>query len=508
MSRLAFPSGAPAAGLALALALTLGWAWRLVYQFVLASSGFWYFVADDPCRWLLAWSWSREPFLITWDGIWQGATFYLHGLAMRIGGDPLVASKFVSAFYPLICLAGILVFTLGLYRDGRLAAAAVAFAAPWSLHVLLGTGTMTEMPVVGLLLGGSGLLLAGLRAEGPRRRRLLVFAALALAAATAFHFVAWMIVAAILGAALLYALWRGKPEGFGPARWLAFSLLATSYCTIWIVGCWVKFGRPFDFLRRYAELNTVFAGPLGVSGRLLPYPSALLDTVRGFLPLVAFGILFGLFHNGGERGRVRAVLVAAVVALAILMLSAIGGNVGALPYRATLPLAAALVPIALAPLRSLLPRRNRGPADSPGLTLHKSAVPAAVVAAIFASWFLANHLEVLELRRSANVLDTDAIALGVWLRQEIEHPRTLGAVSPAAPIRLWLREPSLYSMLGIVHAAGHPERVQEWKGPDPGASSLRPGQYLVSDRGVEEPGLVARARHGRYTVYRVGEGKR
>src|SRR5512132_128160 len=73
----------PEARLALALALCLGWAWRLVYQFVLASSGFWYFVADDPCRWLLAYGWSREPFLITWDGIWQGATFYLHGLAMR-----------------------------------------------------------------------------------------------------------------------------------------------------------------------------------------------------------------------------------------------------------------------------------------------------------------------------------------------------------------------------------------------------------------------------------------
>jgi hypothetical protein len=160
----------------------------------------------------------------------------------------------------------------------------------------------------------------------------------------------------------------------------------------------------------------------------------------------------------------------------------------------TLTVAAALVPISLAPLRRLPFART---------PVGRRATAGAVLAgAIFVSWALANHLEVLERRRSATVLDADSIALGAWLRQEIERPQRLPGLSPAVPIRLWLQEPSLYPMLAIVYAAGYPDRVQEWKGADP-AASLKAGQYLVSDRPVDDANLVRQVVHGRYTVYRA-----
>jgi hypothetical protein len=112
-------------------------------------------------------------------------------------------------------------------------------------------------------------------------------------------------------------------------------------------------------------------------------------------------------------------------------------------------------------------------------------------------------MKTIGLQRSVHGLDADAIAAGVWLRQEIADPKTLDPASLNAPVRLWLREPSLYAMLGIVYTAGFPNQIQDWKGPDPGASSMKRGQYLLSDRPIDDPAFVPQTRHGRYTVYRL-----
>src|SRR6185295_13011745 len=183
-----------------AIAILVAWSWRLVYVFVLASSGFQYLVPDDVARWLLSWGWSESPYAVTWDGIWQAGTFYVHGTAMAFLNDPLAASKFVSAFYNLLPLIGIFVLTQGLYRNLVFACVAVVAAAPWWLHILLGTGAMTEMPVTGLMLAGVGLLLLALD-ERTRERdsaRALLGAAFCFLAATAFHIVAWMMLAGFL----------------------------------------------------------------------------------------------------------------------------------------------------------------------------------------------------------------------------------------------------------------------------------------------------------------------
>jgi len=54
------------------IAILVAWIWRLIYLFVLSSRGFAYLVPDDVARWLLSWGWSVSPYLISWDGIWQG----------------------------------------------------------------------------------------------------------------------------------------------------------------------------------------------------------------------------------------------------------------------------------------------------------------------------------------------------------------------------------------------------------------------------------------------------
>ena len=183
---------------ACALAIALAWNWRLIYEFALAAGGYWYFVADDPSRWWQSVSWSHDPYFISWDGVWQGGTFYLHGAAMRLVRDPLIASKLVSGFYSVLPLLGLFILTQGLYRNRKFSIAVVLFAAPLWVHLLLGTGALAEMPVVGFMLGGVGLLLLSLDQLAPRRTRLELGAALAFAAATTFHMVAWMMLTPVL----------------------------------------------------------------------------------------------------------------------------------------------------------------------------------------------------------------------------------------------------------------------------------------------------------------------
>ena len=487
-----------------ALVISVAWAWRLAYQFVLASNEFWYYVADDPCRWLLSWSWAQKPYVLTWDGVWQGATFYLHGLAMRLGGDALVASTFVSATYPLLSLLGIFVFTAALYRDRALAAASAAFLAPWWLHIFLGTGTMTELPVLAFLFTGGGLLFVALRSDGRRRRTMFFLSAASFAVATAFHMIAWMALAGILLVLLVYAITKGKENRFGPAQWLLFALGATAYCWIWVIGCWIKFGHPLAFVANYAETTRVMIATMSLTERLRAYPEALVWSVQGFLPLAAYGLYEGLGRPSEERSRIRASIAAAAMFLLILV-AASTRNPGGPPHRQTLWLAAFLVPIALAPLRRLLSAWRAGSQSADSGADRRSTVRVGLIAFVLVSWFLGNHLKVAALQRTVNILDSEAIALGTWLRQEFIRPQALSPIPPNMPVRLWLREPSLYTELAIQYSFGRPDLLQVWKEADPGIGSLQPGQYVVSERPVSDAKVVEKTRFGRFTVYRAGE---
>ena len=197
-----------------ALAVCGAWAWRVACLFLLVSLGFHYSIPDDASRFYLSWGWYKQPYLITWDGIWQGGTFYVNGLAMHLIHDPLAAVRCVAMLFNLLALVGVFLFAEGIYRDHRRSMLTVLFAGPWWIGVLLGTGTMPETPLIACLLSGAGLFLIGLTAA-PRFRLMAWWAAaLCLAAATSFHMVAWMVLGPILVVLLVYA-WMQQRHGGG-----------------------------------------------------------------------------------------------------------------------------------------------------------------------------------------------------------------------------------------------------------------------------------------------------
>ncbi|MGH0031436.1 MAG: hypothetical protein ACQGVC_16695, partial [Myxococcota bacterium] len=179
--------------------LALGWVWRLAYGFTLAADDFGFWIGDDCLRWVRAWRWSQDPFFVLKNDPWIVGSYVLHGSAMNLlDVGPLAASKLVSAVYAVLPLVGVHALTQALFDRREVSLLAVLLVVPAWLHVLLGTGLMTELPVIGLLLSGAALLVRGLDAAPGRRRAVLhVGGALLLAAATAFHMVAWIYLAAL-----------------------------------------------------------------------------------------------------------------------------------------------------------------------------------------------------------------------------------------------------------------------------------------------------------------------
>ena len=489
------------------LAIALAWVWRLAYQFVLSSGGFAFFVPDDPTRWGMAHAWARDPFFVTWDGIWLGATFYLHGAAMWIVDDPLLASKFVSVLYNVLPLAGIFIFTQSLYRDRLISSVAVLFAAPWWHHILLGSGAMTEMPVVGLMLGASGFLIMGLK--GPIRRRLgaLCAAAACYFLATAFHYIAWLQLAAVLVVLLIYSLAsRSAPERFGLRSWFFFSLASTGYCILWALGCWIKFGDPLYFLKGQAALNALYMGEREPLELLSQYPLAIIYSLWSLFPLTVFGAFRTFFPREQSSATARMALITIGVALALMMATTLTGGTNAAPYRSIAPIAAALFPIAMAPMlmnfSAWLDRRNQSRAQRSAGSL----ALALILLVIAGLWLIDNHQMTLSRQRMEEPLDSDSIALGSWIRQEFLRPQRLSVENLALPLRLWIpQEANLHSLLTVEYLAGIPSRIQRRFGdPDPDVDSLQTGQILIAHQPVTHERLTPILEIGVYVIYEAG----
>ncbi|MGH0032129.1 MAG: hypothetical protein ACQGVC_20255, partial [Myxococcota bacterium] len=204
--------GLPHATLGAALlVVAAGWIWRLVYAFVLASGGFRFWIGDDAVRWLNAWRWSQEPFLLLPGDPWLVGPYVLHGSAMALLGDPILATRLLASALCVLPLVGVFLLAQALYRSPAVSALSAAILAPHWLHVLLGTGTMTELPLVGLLLGGLALQLI---AERDGTRAPAWAGALCLALATSLHMVAWILTAVVQ----LGLLWAALRSDRGPLR--------------------------------------------------------------------------------------------------------------------------------------------------------------------------------------------------------------------------------------------------------------------------------------------------
>lgn len=497
------------------LAIVLAWCWRLVYQFVLASGGFPFFFLDDPSRWRMAYQWSRVPYLITWDGLWLGMTSYLHGSAMRFIDDPIMASKFISAVYNLLPSVGLFVFTQTLFRDRLFSCIVVLFSAPFWLEILLSSGTMTEPPVIGLMLLGSGLLLEGLQAAQPRRRRMiLTAAALSYLLASSFHYMVWLHLAAILSALLVYALWtRGKQFHFTWKSWLVFSLVSVSYCIIWVLGCWSIFGDPLYFIKHQSSLNLAILSHTAppVRSLMLEYPEALLYTVRSFLPLALVGLFMSMRKEALEKRKVNAVLVVAGLILLILISTSVKGGTNASPYRTVIVLAALLVPISLMPVyRGLVQVFAQGQFRQNSMR-GKQLLAGCLIFLFAGLWVMDNHQKIMQGRGKrlglTGELSPDAIALGTWLRHEIRTPQYLSPENLKYPIVFWFSESAqLGDKITLHYLSGFPGQLDLRLGKHtPDLDQLNPGQILITDRPLESRQLVFLRQMGRYSLYQVGE---
>jgi hypothetical protein len=477
-----------------ALAVCGAWAWRLACLFLLASLGFHYSIPDDASRFYLSWGWYKQPYLITWDGIWQGGTFYADGLAMHLIHDPLAAIRCVAVLFNLLALLGVFLFAEGIYRDRRHSILTVLFAAPWWIGVLLGAGAMPENPLVGCLLGGAGLFLMGLSAA-PRSRWLAWWAAaLCFAAATSFHMVAWMALGPILAVLLVYAWIQQRRGGvFRLTTWLWFAAVSVSYCAVWLIGCWVKFGSPFDAMQRNARSLIRDSGITLLSARFSAYPRALLHNLWLILPLVLFGVVWGSVRNSSERGRVRIVLITLAMGLGVLIASAVTANPDGHPYTTVTVFSMALLPIALSPLIHLL---------SWGHTRRQRTGAVALVALAGVLWAWQNQALAVRSLRGAGGPETDAIAVGTWLRAEMMTPHLLDLGAGAYPVRVWTD--SHLKDLAVLYACGLLDRLEQWEPDTNPIDSMQQGQYLVTDRDIPATRLTLRFKVARFNVYQLG----
>ncbi len=483
-----------------AIAILVAWTWRLVYCFVLASGGFWYLVPDDVARWLLSWGWAASPYLISWDGIWQGGTFYVHGAAMTVLRDPLVASKFVSAFYNLLPLVGIFVLAQGLYRNAWLSSVAVVAAAPWWLHILLGTGAMTEMPVTGFMLAGAGLLLLALdgRTEDRSAGAALMGAAFCFLAGTAFHMVAWMMLVSFLLVFARRLLSTRKPAV--RRRLPLFLGISLGYCILWTLGCWVKFGSPLAFLAAYDANILKYGTSLSLTARLSAYPLAFLYDGWLILPALAVSMI-GAWSEGSERRRrERLVIGGVLVTLLVQASSAIVGNPSTgLPVRATVALVAALFPIAVAGIVAAWPD---GWAQ---VRARKTKlVPLVAVLVLAVAWVAVNHSRVFQRVRSQGSLDPDAIAMGAWLREACAQPDGTGRVPNERIVHVWVETSSTYPDFSIQYLFGSPSRVRQHRSDEEVEkvlSAVGRDEWLVTDRPITQPGYEKIVTIGKYQVF-------
>jgi hypothetical protein len=483
-----------------AIAILMAWSWRLVSVFVLASIGFWYLVPDDVARWLLSWGWAVSPYLVTWDGVWQGGTFFVHGAAMSILHDPLVASKFVSALYNLLPLAGTFVLTQGLYRNARLSSLAVVAVAPWWLHILLGTGTMTEMPVTGLMLAGVGLLLLVFDEKIRERNAVgaMIASALCFAAATSFHMVAWMMLVSFLVAFARPLL--ATRNSVVRRRLPLFLALSFSYCVAWGFACWIKFGNPFSSFAAYGAAFVNIGLRLPPAVRIRAYPLAFLYDAWLILPALAAGVISAWVNRNETGRRERTVVIGVAATLAVMTGSAIVGNTTALPARSTVPIVAALFPIALATVAGAWPI-GWVPRQAP--KTEKLRVVAVLVLAV--AWLAVNHARTFQRVRSQQTLEPDAVAMGAWLREALGQPDGDGRFPRGDAVHVWVAPSAAYPDYSIVYLFGSPARTRNHMAAETEEgvlSSVGPGEWLVTDQPVTPSALQMVGTIGKYQLYR------
>lgn len=294
---------------ACAAVIGFAWAWRMTHLFVLASGDFKFWMDDDTRRFINAFAWSLDPYLLVplppnsvlGPALEMPATHIVHGLMMAGLPDPLIASKLVSALSNLLALVAIFLFTRAVFANAFLACAAVLFLGGHWLHVLWGSGTLTELPMTAFLLAGSAFTLSALAGSPGTRTRAAWAASIMFILATTVHLTAWIYLGGILVVVLSFlVLQRRFLDRAVTAPALIIAGISPLFCLAWMIYAWLATDRPFFFMSELAALETYKIGG-GVSYRaafltlFVPVSSAYRSIYLVFVFSLALVILSVIF---------------------------------------------------------------------------------------------------------------------------------------------------------------------------------------------------------------------
>ena len=177
----------------------------------------------------------------------------------------------------------------------------------------------------------------------------------------------------------------------------------------------------------------------------------------------------------------------------VLIASAVAANPDGHPYTTVALFSMALLPIALAPLLDLLSRTS---------TRHRRIGAVALVALVGMFWAWDNQARMMRSLRGAGGPETDAIAVGSWLRADMLTPHLLDLGASAPPVRVWTD--SHLKDLAILYACGLLGRLEQWEPDANPVDSMQQGQYLVTDRDTQNTKLTLQFKVARYNVYQLG----
>jgi hypothetical protein len=171
-------------------------------------------------------------------------------------------------------------------------------------------------------------------------------------------------------------------------------------------------------------------------------------------------------------------------------------------YKATLPLAAALLPFAAVPIASTV----RTLPGEPRVSRSHVAV-AGLTALAVALWAGENHRQVMAYPARTDCTDPGAIAMATWLRSDITRFSGSTLASTPRPVRVWTG--NFLTNLTIAYVSGFPGRLELWPpaSADPGMGSLSPGQYLLTNRSVADSRLISCGSLVDFRLYRAGSSE-
>lgn len=414
---------------------------RLVQLSMLSRSGFIGAEMDEPTRWAMAASWTKDPYFFTfWDGVWLTGGVAYTGVFMKLVGDPIRGMQAANLAAQIFTLGAIAAAGWMVGGRARCGAAAAALASVGFPFIFIGTGPLAEGMMGGTacftLFASVGFLKPGV-ARG-KRFAFEIATAAGLFATASLHYNGW--IAILVAAPLLLAgVWACRRE-FGKLEWLGVALIvlgAAAFPAAWIFESARVLGSPLAFLHNQTRLNAEhMAGVKATYGDHDPlwvYPRLFWSEAGALIPLLLLAAAPG---PRPEPCAARGLRPARLAALAVILLFLIATSLRAklsgfcppfhryliIPYALSFPAAGAAFATLPSPRALLLDPARRA--------LARRFAASAVVVGFCAfgwGWTGLNFKMARDPQKHLHSItwDHDAISLAAWLQQELRHPQQL-----------------------------------------------------------------------------------